>query len=134
MNPALIDTDIVSYFLKGNEKVFIKFQEYLKHFSTINISIITYYEIISGLTFKNATKQLDIFENFCSTASILNITKDSIKKSAEIYSKQRVKGEAVDDIDILIAGIALSNNLVLVTNNIKHFGKIVELQTENWNE
>lgn len=134
MKPALIDTDIVSYFLKGNEKVFIKFQEYLKHFDSINISIITYYEIISGLTFKNASKQLEIFENFCSTASILNITKDSIKSSAEIYSNQRIKGEAIDDIDILIAGVALSNNLVLVTNNIRHFGKIGELQIENWNE
>ena len=134
MKPALIDTDILSYFLKGNEKVFINFQEYLKHFDNINISIITYYEIISGLTFKKATKQLDIFENFCSTAFILNITKDSIKKSAEIYSNQRIKGEAIDDIDILIAGIALSNNLILVTNNIRHFGKIKELQIENWNE
>lgn len=99
MKPALIDTDIVSYFLKGNEKVFIKFQEYLKHFDSINISIITYYEIMSGLTFKNASKQLDIFENFCSTALILNITKDSIKRSAEIYSNQRIKGIAIDDID-----------------------------------
>src|SRR5690606_19992348 len=110
MKPALIDTDIISYFLKGNDKVFIKFQDYLKYFNSINLSIITYYEVISGLTFKNATKQLEIFEDFCSTATIINITKNSIKKSAEIYSKQRIKGEAIDDIDILIAGIALSNN------------------------
>jgi len=64
MKAALIDTDIVSYFLKGNVKVYIKFQEYLEHFDNINISIITYYEILSGLTFKNATKLLEIFENF----------------------------------------------------------------------
>ena len=132
MRPALIDTDILSYFLKGNEKVFLKFQAYLNHFDRINISIITYYEVVSGLTFKSATKQLEHFENFCSTASILDITKDSVKKSAEIYSNQRMIGEAIDDVDILIAGISLANDMVLVTNNVRHFGKIKGLEIENW--
>lgn len=134
MKPALIDTDIVSYFLKGNEKVFIKFQEYLNHFDSINICIITYYEVLSGLNFKNATKQLQIFENFCANTTILNITRDSVKKSAEIYSEQRMKGKAIDDIDILIAGIAISNDLTLITNNTKHFGKIGVLELDNWNK
>ncbi|WP_114752516.1 type II toxin-antitoxin system VapC family toxin [Pleomorphovibrio marinus] len=132
MKPVLIDTDIISYFLKGNEKVFLKFQEYLKDYDRINISIITYYEIVSGLTFKNAEKQLQIFEEFCFTSTIINLSVDSIKISAEIYANQRKKGEAVDDIDILIAGIAISNDLVLVTNNTKHFGKIDGLTIENW--
>jgi len=134
MNPSLIDTDIISYFLKGNEKVFLKFKEYLLQHNSINISVITYYEIMSGLTFINATKQIEIFENFCNTASILNLTKDSVINSAKIYSKQRSKGKAIDDIDILIAGIALSNNLILVTNNIRHFEKVEGLKIENWNE
>jgi len=134
MKQVLIDTDIISYFLKGNEKVFLRFQEYLKDFDRINISIITYYEIVSGLTFKNAEKQLQIFEEFCSTATIINLSKDSIKVAAEIYANQRKKGKSVDDIDILIAGIAISNDLVLVTNNIKHFGKIEGLEVDNWTE
>jgi tRNA(fMet)-specific endonuclease VapC len=134
IKPTLIDTDIVSYFLKGNDKVFVKFQEYLKHYDTINISIITYYEVISGLTFRGSFKQLNDFESFCSSATIIDITKESVKKSSEIYSIQRQKGEAIDDIDILIAGIAISNDMILVTNNIKHFGKIEGLIIENWNE
>lgn len=132
MKPVLIDTDIISYFLKGNEKVFLRFQEYLKDFDRINISIITYYEVVSGLTFKNAEKQLQIFEEFCSTATIINLSKDSIKVAAKIFANQRKKGKSVDDIDILIAGIAISNDLVLVTNNTKHFGKIDGLEIDNW--
>lgn len=132
MKPVLVDTDILSYFLKGNEKVFLRFQEYLKDFDHINISIITYYEIASGLTFKSAEKQLRIFEEFCSSSAIINLSKDSIKMSAEIYANQRKKGEAVDDIDILIAGIAISNDMVLITNNTKHFGKIDGLEIDNW--
>jgi len=45
-----------------------------------------------------------------------------------------MKGEAIDDIDILIAGIALTHKMILVTNNIRHFGKIAGLKIENWNE
>lgn len=134
MKPVLIDTDILSYFLKGNDKVFMHFQEYLKYHEVISISIITYYEILSGLTFKKATKQIKVFKDFCSDASVINITKESIERSAEIYSTQRAKGEAVDDIDILIAGIALANDFTLITNNTRHFNKIEELRIENWNE
>jgi tRNA(fMet)-specific endonuclease VapC len=38
----------------------------------------------------------------------------------------------IDNQDILIAGIALENNLVLVTNNEKHFARIPNLIIENW--
>lgn len=33
---------------------------------------------------------------------------------------------------ILIAGIAISNDMVLITNNTKHFGKIDGLEIDNW--
>lgn len=134
MKPALIDTDIVSYFLKGNPKVFSKFQEYLQNYDRISISIITYYEIMSGLTFKNASKQLEIFERFCKEVNVLNLTQESINYSARLYAEQRNSGKAIDDIDLLIAGIALSNGLVLVTNNVSHFSKLEHLIIENWSE
>jgi len=57
-----------------------------------------------------------------------------MKISAEIYSDLRKKGELIDDIDILIAGIAKANNLVLVTHNRSHFERIMDLEIEDWNE
>lgn len=32
----------------------------------------------------------------------------------------------------MIASITLSNDLILVTNNIKHFDRIEKLKIENW--
>jgi tRNA(fMet)-specific endonuclease VapC len=43
----------------------------------------------------------------------------------------RAKGKTIDDFDILIAGIAYSNNCILVTNNPGHFERIDELKIEN---
>ncbi len=58
MNRALIDTDILSYYLKGDPDVRRNFEIYLDHYDIIEISLITYYEITSGLLSKNAFKQL----------------------------------------------------------------------------
>jgi tRNA(fMet)-specific endonuclease VapC len=42
----------------------------------------------------------------------------------------RRKGQLIGDL--LIASVAVSNNLTLVTNNTRHFERISELSLENW--
>lgn len=132
MNRTLIDTDILSYFFRGDPVVIKNVEKYLDHFDTIEVSIITYYEITSGLLAKNAFKQLNIFEEFISENNILPITEKSAKFSAEIYATLRQTGKIVDDIDLLIAGIAIENEMTLATNNDRHFERIPGLITENW--
>ena len=60
------------------------------------------------------------------------MTERSAKISAELYSSLRQEGQPLDDIDLLIAGIAIENDMTLVTNNEKHFERIGGLNTENW--
>ena len=50
----------------------------------------------------------------------------------EIKSDLEKKDNRIEDMDILIAATALSYNLTLVTNNIKHFSNIDDLHIENW--
>jgi tRNA(fMet)-specific endonuclease VapC len=47
----MLDTDILSEFLKGNLKVREKVEEQLKEYGIINLSVITYYEILNGLLY-----------------------------------------------------------------------------------
>lgn len=54
--------------------------------------------------------------------------------SADIYAQLRLLGTPVDDIDLLIAGVAVANGLILVTHNSKHFDRIDGLQTEDWSQ
>lgn len=134
MEEALIDTDILSFYFKGNKKIAKKIEKYLEEFECLNISIITYYEILSGLKFKDAKKQLNLFRLFAKENKVLPITEHSIEISSEIYSQTRKLGNPLDDIDLLIAGIALANKMTLVTNNEKHFLKIRNLPVQNWNK
>jgi len=132
MKPALIDTDILSMFFKGNKKVKQNFKAYLDEYSEINFSIITYYEIISGLKHRDANKQMDLFMEFASQNNIISVTTKSTRISAKIYADLRKKGTPVDDIDLLIAGVALENDFIMVTNNTSHFARIEALKIENW--
>jgi len=134
MNRAIIDTDILSYYFKGNQTVIKNFEKYLQDFDLIEISIITYYEITGGLMAKNALKQLNIFQDFVDQNIVIPMTENSAKISAELYSTLRQQGNTVDDIDLLIAGIAIDNDLTLITNNENHFNRIPGLRVENWSK
>ena len=134
MKPSLIDTDILSMYFRGNDVVEANFEKYFEEYDKANISIITYYEIVSGLKHRDAKKQLDFFLEFASQNTVLPVTENSAMTSSEIYARLRKVGQPVDDIDLLIAGAAISNNLVLATNNEKHFERIEELEIENWSK
>jgi tRNA(fMet)-specific endonuclease VapC len=125
----LLDTNIISYYLKGFESLKEKITE---NIDLLSISTISYYEIVSGLQSINAKRRIAEFEKFCGLIDIINLDKASISASCKIYSALKKSGKLIDDIDILIAGIALSNNLVMVTDNTGHFERIEGLKVENW--
>jgi tRNA(fMet)-specific endonuclease VapC len=78
MNRYLIDTDILSYYFKGDPDVVQKFNQYLEQFDLIEISLVTYYEIRSGLLARNALKQLIVFEDFVAENMVLPLTEKSV--------------------------------------------------------
>ena len=132
MRPTLVDTDILSEFLRGTDTVVDNAKIYLENYDSINFSIITYYEILNGLLYKDARKQLKRFSNFAELNKILPLTLSATRRAAEIYANLRKKGEPIGHTDCLIAGIALTNNLLLVTNNDDHFKRIEGLEIVNW--
>lgn len=133
MYPSLLlDTDILSELFKGHPLVKSKAAEYIAEHKRLTISHITKYEILKGLKAKKAQKQIDAFNNFCSHNTVLPLTDDAIVKAADIYASLKENGEIISDGDILVAAIAIVNNLVLITNNTNHFSRIKDLKIDNW--
>ena len=128
----MLDTDMLSEFFRNNPKVVLKVDEHLKEFGFISLSIITYYEILNGLLYKDAKKQLIRFNEFVELNTIIPLTLPSAKIAANIKANLRKKGNEIGHTDTLIAGIAISNNLQLITNNTTHFRRIKELDIANW--
>jgi tRNA(fMet)-specific endonuclease VapC len=134
MKQSIIDTDILSEFLRGNEKVIAKLDEYLNEFNFISISIITYYEILNGLLYKDAKKQMGRFEEFVSLNKVAPLTIRTVKISAKIQAELRKKGMEIGHTDTLIAGIAMASGFQLITNNTNHFKRIKGLDIANWSK
>lgn len=134
MKPVLVDTDILSEFLRGTPKVVENVEKYLQSYNAINFSIITYYEILNGLLYKDARKQLKRFTDFADLNKILPLTISAARQAAEVYADLKTTGQPIGHTDCLIAGIALINSLQLVTNNIDHFKRIKGLEIINWSQ
>ncbi|NCO54848.1 MAG: VapC toxin family PIN domain ribonuclease [Bacteroidetes bacterium CG02_land_8_20_14_3_00_31_25] len=132
MKPSILDTDILSEFLRGNPKVIANVDEYLKEYGFISLSIITYYEILNGLLYKDARKQLTRFENFVGLNKVITLTLPMAKTAALIQANLRKDGTEIGHTDTLIAGIAVTSKLQLVTNNTDHFKRIKGLEIANW--
>ena len=134
MKRCTLDTNIISAFLKKDLRVVRRVSDYLESFDRLTINIISYYEILRGLKDLGNEEKLRKFEEFVQENEFISIGKDTVIKAAEIYAYLKKQGNLIEDADILMASIAIVENLVLVTNNIKHFERIESLATENWLE
>jgi len=134
MKRCTLDTNIITAFLKDDSGVVTKVSEYLDVFDNLSINIISYYEILRGLIDLGNRIKLRKFEEFMQENELISLRKETIQKAAEIYAYLKKRGNLIEDADILIASIALVENLVLVTDNIRHFERVKGLQIENWKD
>lgn len=132
MKASLLDTDILSEFLRGNARVIEKVSEHVNEYGFVSLSIITYYEILNGLLYKDARKQMIKFEEFVSLNKVIPLTLPMAKTAVTIQAELRKKGSEIGHTDTLIAGIAITSELQLITNNTDHFNRIKGLEIANW--
>ncbi|MFO7865550.1 MAG: type II toxin-antitoxin system VapC family toxin [Candidatus Aminicenantes bacterium] len=127
----LIDTDILIYSLKNDTQVKQKFKENLN--IPKSISVITYGELVYGARkSQHVEKNLPVVYRIAEIFPVLDINKPIMDIFGEIKCNLKRNGKIIQDMDILIAATALTHNLTLVTNNIRHFKNIPDLRIENW--
>jgi len=69
---------------------------------------------------------------FLSPVRILPFDERAAAEAAKVRAHLEHQGQPIGDLDSLIAGHALSLDLVLVTNNLREFDRVPQLETENW--
>ena len=134
MSEVLVDSDILSFFLRNVPKVKTEAEKYLKTHKGFTFSIITHFEILRGLKVKDAQRQITKFGLIRLQSREINLTPEIMNRAADIYADLYKRGLLVNDADILIAATASENNLAVVTNNESHFNRISGLQVLNWNK
>jgi tRNA(fMet)-specific endonuclease VapC len=128
----LLDTNICIYFLKGQFSLDAKIEA--AGISNCYLSEITVAELKFGA--ENSQRKEENRKVVASFVRQFNIV--PIYNCLDLYAREkarlRKKGVTVDDFDLLIGASAVSNGLILVTNNEKDFRPLQKLKMENWTQ
>ena len=118
----MLDTDICSYIIKNHPpKVRKHFFDVFEHELCYGIENNPYF-----------IKDTDALLSFLGLVKIIPFDSVAAEDYGKIRSYLRQNGTPIGPIDTLIAAHARSTNLILVTNNIRHFSLIPNLLLENW--
>lgn len=97
------------------------------------ISSITLSELIYGAEkSQNVEKNLKVIEEFISHLDVLPYDAKAYQPYGQIKSSLENRGEIIAENAIHIAAHAISQGLILVTNNLKEFQRVSNLAIENW--
>jgi tRNA(fMet)-specific endonuclease VapC len=132
MNHYLLDTNICIYLIKKHPpEVLARFQQI--QLKQLYIPTITLFELYYGIE-KNNSHQRNMLalENFIAPLTVVDFTLDAAKKAATIRNTLQKQGTPIGAYDIQIAAIALSLDMILLTNNTREFERVNGLKLENW--
>jgi len=137
----LLDTDHISFLQRRSGQEFTRLTMRMRQYSSTDfaLSIISLHEQMLGAhKFINRARTnidiirgynllLEILQGF-STAPVLPFDNEEIA----IFDQLQGQKVRVSTMDLRIAAIAKSRNLVLLTRNVRDFSKVPELLTEDW--
>ncbi|HBB14046.1 MAG TPA: VapC toxin family PIN domain ribonuclease [Treponema sp.] len=127
-----LDTNIISYLLKGDERLKAIIADKLLQGDKVMIPRVAYYEIERGLLAKGAVSKMHRFKTWASLLGTVSLSDETLEIASQIYSDLSKKGLIIEDDDIFISATALKHNAVIVTNNENHLSRIENLKIENW--
>ena len=128
----LLDTNICIYIIKKKPESVIKLFSKLKP-GDVAISAITIAELYFGIAKSSKPNENTIaLQEFLQPLVTLDFNSDDSVFYGQIRAELEAKGQMIGAMDLLIASIALSRGLTLVTNNEKEFSRIKNLKVENW--
>ena len=97
--------------------------------------MITLFELESGAEKSSQKKQAqNALARFLTPLGILEMDRAAASEAARIRARLERKGTPIGPYDVLIAGLAKSRALTLVTNNTREFSRVRGLPIENWTE
>ncbi len=128
----MLDTNICSYIIRNNPRgIYDKFKKVEKN-NTIAISSIVVSELFYGAYKKGSIKLNKVVSVFVEHFVIYDYDKISASFYANIRHSLEKKGQIIGANDLLISAHALSQNAILVSNNLKEFNRVDGLKLENW--
>lgn len=128
----LLDTNICIYLIKKHPPEVL--EQFKRHSpQDVAISTITLFELQYGVE-KSQYRQrsADALDKFIIPFEFIDLDRCSAIEAANIRVQLERQGMPIGSYDLLIAGVARSRSMTLVSNNTKEFERVVGLKLENW--
>ncbi|MEM9276857.1 MAG: type II toxin-antitoxin system VapC family toxin [Cyanobacteria bacterium P01_F01_bin.143] len=128
----LLDTNICIYIIKQKPReVLQKFNTY--RVGDIGVSSITVAELEFGVQKSQfPARNQQALTQFLLPLNIVDFDRAAAIVYGDIRATLEKQGTPIGSLDTLIAAHAVSLDVTLVTNNLKEFNRISNLQLENW--
>jgi tRNA(fMet)-specific endonuclease VapC len=128
----LLDSNVCIVYLKNRNSRVNRYFNAIESDKIAVCSVVKSELFYGSMKSNNPQKSLNIQLLFL--RQFVSLTFDD--SCAEIYGKVRANleknGTPISSNDIQIASIALANNLILVTHNVREFSRIEGLKIEDW--
>ena len=126
----LIDTDICSLHLRGDRRLFSRFNQHLGH---LHVSAITVAEMFVWVRRSAASvARRSALQKLLRDVAALNVDVIIGEKFGDIRTSQLATGQFTPEMDLLIAATALVHGLTLVTHNVQDFASVPGLHVIDW--
>lgn len=127
----LLDTNIVSFALRGGEAVKARLAATPR--DKVAISVITEMELRYGLAKKpGATRTKAIVDAFLATMPVDNFPDTIADHYGRLRANLERQGTPLGPLDTIIAAHALALGCTLVTNNVREFNRVRGLRCQDW--
>jgi tRNA(fMet)-specific endonuclease VapC len=127
----LLDTNILIYTIKNRPPQVKK--AFMLHNGQMAISTITVGELVYGAE-RSACPERNLadIEGLFSRVEVIEFDAKAAYHFGQIRAELYAKGRPIGPYDMMIAGHARSEGLILVSNNEKEFERVSGLRMENW--
>ena len=128
----LLDTNICIYIAKQRPLSVLQRFEHLE-VGAVAMSIVTYGDLLYGAEKSQHRKQsMEKLEELATLIPPLPLSIEVGKHYAQIRAGLEKQGRPIGNNDLWISAHALALNTMLVTNNLKEFSRVENLNVENW--
>jgi tRNA(fMet)-specific endonuclease VapC len=127
----VLDTNTLVYFFRGEGEVARR----LLSTAPANIAVptVVVYELETGIAkSKDAVKRRGQLDQLLQAVAVLPFGIEEAKAAAALRARLEQEGTPIGPMDTLIAGTALAHRGVLVTRNVREFGRVRGLTVQNW--
>lgn len=132
MKRCLLDTDVLSFYLRGQAQVVQRVAHYLQVPARLELSVMSYYELRRGLVRIGAHQRLQQLEAFMERCQVWDVSREIAREAAELAGRLAARGERLDDADVIIGATARVLGIGVATGNVRHFSRIEGLEVEDW--